>query len=187
MSDRPGAGEQLAGIAGLVLILVMFLFAWYGVDGVPGFDAFEAFDDWITIILTFAAFSAMALALFGTDVARAPIPLSTITAVLGGISAVILLIYLISPPSLGGGGELGLEIELGRKLGIWLGLASSIAIAIGGFQAMQDEGTTFGDAADRFSQRGGTPPPPPPAQQPPPPPPPPSQQQPPPPPPGGAA
>ena len=35
MTERPSPGEQLAGIAGLALLLIMFLFAWYGVD-VPG-------------------------------------------------------------------------------------------------------------------------------------------------------
>ncbi len=46
MIERPTPGEQVAGIAGLALILTMFLFAWYGVNvpGVNGFDAFDAFE-----------------------------------------------------------------------------------------------------------------------------------------------
>ena len=64
MIERPSPGEQVAGIAGLALILTMFLFAWYGVDvpGVNGFDAFDAFGDWFNIILVFAAFAGMVLA-----------------------------------------------------------------------------------------------------------------------------
>lgn len=159
MSERAGAGEQLAGIAGLILILVMFLFAWFGIGG-EGIDAFDAFKDWVNILLVFTAFSAMSLALFGTDVARVPIPLSTITAVLGGIASIVLLIYLISPPGIDAG-ELNVSIDLGRKIGIWLGLASTIAVAIGGWQAMREEGATFEGAADRLSGREGPPPPPP--------------------------
>jgi hypothetical protein len=161
MSERLSRGEQLAGIAGLILILVMFLFAWYGIPefagapSFPGADAFDALDDWVNIILVFTAFSAMALALFGSDVSRAPIPLSTITTVLGGISSIVLLIYLISPPD-----------ELDRKIGIWLGLVSAVAIALGGYLAMQEEGTSFQGAADRLGgshgTEPGTPPPPPP-------------------------
>lgn len=189
MSEHVSRGEQIAGIAGLVLILVMFLFAWYGFEGFQGGDAFEVYDDWVNIILVFTSFAAMSLALFGASVARVEIPLSVVTTVLGGISAVIIFIYILSPP--GVGGDLGVEVDLGRKFGVWLGLASALAIAIGGYMAMQEEGASFGDTADRLG--GGrsdvpqqppaaTPPPPPPpaggTQQPPPPPPPP---------PGGAA
>jgi hypothetical protein len=159
MSERLSRGEQLAGIAGLVLILGMFLFAWYGVDGVTGFDAFDSFDDWVNIILVFTSFAAMSLALFGSGVARWPIPLSVIVTVLGAISALIILIYIISPPGIGA----GIEVDLGRKFGVWLGLASAVAIALGGYMAMQEEGTSFQQTADRLGTHGsgpGTPPPP---------------------------
>jgi len=180
MSERLGRGELIAGIAGLVLILTMFLFAWYGVDGARGGDAFDVFDDWVNIILVFTSFFAMALAFFGAGMARADVPLSVIVTVLGAVSAVIVLIYLISPPGVsvsGGGVEIG--IDFGRKLGVWLGFASTIAIALGGYMAMQEEGIDFGSTADRLggSAGGGQPPtappqPPPAGSQPPPPPPP---------------
>jgi hypothetical protein len=168
MIDRVTPGERLAGIAGLVLLLVMFLFAWYGFEG-AGFDAFDAFDDWVNIILVLTAFAAMSLALFGTGVARVPAPMSTITTVLGAVSSVIVLIFLISPPGVPTFGVGASEFDAGRKFGVWLGLASAIAVAIGGYMAMQEEGTTFDEAADRLSRRprpaepgAATPPPPPP-------------------------
>jgi hypothetical protein len=175
MSERLSRGEQLAGIAGLALILIMFLFAWYGVDEVPGFDAFDAYDDWVNIILVFTSFAAMSLALFGAGVARVQIPLSVIVTVLGAVSALIILIYIISPPGIGS--DL-VEIDLGRKVGVWLGLISSVAIALGGYLAMQEEGTSFQQTADRLGgpgDRGTAPPSPtpaapqPPTQPPPPP------------------
>jgi len=178
MDERLGPGEQLSGIAGLALILIMFLFAWFGVSasGANGLDAFDAFGDWFNIILVFTAFSAMSLAVFGSMTARVPVSLSTLTAALGAISTVILIIYLISPPGLPTFGGAALELELDRKLGVWLGLISTIAVAVGGYMAMQEEGTSFGDAADRLSG-GDAPPsggaPPPTSQQPPSPPPPP--------------
>src|ERR1700710_855210 len=99
MTERPSPGEQLAGIAGLALILVMFLFAWYGVDlpGVSGFDAFDSYGDWFNMIMVAAAFCGMAMALFGSGTERFAISLSVITTVLAGISVLILLIYIISP------------------------------------------------------------------------------------------
>lgn len=185
MSERLGRGELIAGIAGLVLILTMFLFAWYGVEGFKGLDAFDAYGDWVNIILVFTAFFAIALAFFGAGMARADVPLSVIVTVLGAASAVIILIYILSPPGVsvsGGGVDIG--IDFGRKLGVWLGFASTIAIAIGGYLAMQEEGVGFGDTADRLSSASQQPPPPPTTTPPPPPPPPPqqppSQQQPPP-------
>jgi hypothetical protein len=193
MTERPSPGEQLAGIAGLVLFLTMFLFAWYGFDlpaGAPdinGFDAFDSFGDWFNIILVLAAFAGMELAVFGSGSERIPISLSVITTVLGAIGTIILLIYIISPPDAPTFGEAAPEIDLGRKFGVWLGLLSLIALTVGGYMSMQEEGVSFGSAADRLSDSGTQspqqpqqPPHPPAPEQPPPP-----QYQPPPPPPPG--
>jgi len=155
MIERPTPGEQVAGIAGLALILTMFLFAWFGFDvegDVPGLDAFDAFSDWFNIILVFAAFSGMALALVGSGVARSPVSLSVITTVLAGLGTLILLIYIISPPSLGY--LPGESIDLSRKVGAFLGLVELIALTVGGYMAMQEEGASFGSAADRLSDQG---------------------------------
>jgi hypothetical protein len=174
MNERLNSGEQLAGIGGLALILIMFLFAWYGIDGagINGFDAFDAYGDWFNIILVFTAFAGMSLALFGSGVARVPASLSVLAAMLGGLSTIILIIYIISPPGLPTLGEAVVEIDLDRKIGVWLGLISAIAVAVGGYLAMQEEGTSFGDAADRLSSGTGggpsTTPPPPPSPPPPP-------------------
>ncbi|HEY8083178.1 MAG TPA: hypothetical protein VIE64_06435 [Solirubrobacterales bacterium] len=186
MNDRLSTGEQVAGAAGLALILIMFLFAWFGFPDVEalgidtkGLDAFDAYSDWVNIILVFTAFAGISLALFGSGMARVPISLSVITAVLGGLSAILILIYIISPPH-----------DLDRELGVWLGLIAAACVGLGGYLTMQEEGTSFADAADSLSgasgagggHSGGTPPPPPP-----PPPvgsPPPPQPGPPPPPPG---
>jgi hypothetical protein len=190
MLERPSPGEQVAGIAGLALILTMFLFAWYGVDvpGVNGFDAFDAFGDWFNIILVFAAFAGMELAVFGSGSERMPVSLSVVTTVLGGIATIILLIYIISPPGIPTFGEAAPEIDLSREFGVFLGLVELVALTVGGYMCMQEEGVSFGGAADRLSGPGTQqhqqppqphqqvpPPPPPPAQQPPsqPPPPPP--------------
>ena len=193
MIERPTPGEQVAGIAGLALILTMFLFAWFGVDvpGVNGFDAFDAFDDWLNIILVFAAFGGMALALVGSGSERSPVALSVVTTVLAGLGALILLIYIISPPGVPSFGETTVEIDMNREFGVFLGLIELVALAIGGYMVMQEEGASFGGAADRLSDPGThqppqqhVPPPAPPAGQPPQPQydPPPPQQAPPPPP-----
>lgn len=196
MNERLSTGEQIAGAAGAALFLIMFLFAWYGFDvpGANGLDAFDAFSDWVNIILLVAAFSGISLALFGSHMARAPISLSVITAVLGGLSAIIIFVFILSPPGVPGFGEADFDIDLSRELGVWLGLIASIGVALGGYLTMQEEGTTFADAADSLSggagpgdrsvpppgqPQAGTPPPPPQQHPPTGSPPPPSQQPPP--------
>jgi hypothetical protein len=202
MTERPSPGEQLAGIAGLALILIMFLFAWYSWPGAAGealngLDAFDAYGDWLNLILVAAAFSGICLALFGGGSERVPLSLAVLTAVLGGIGAILVIVFIIStpgPPDFGGG---LVEGDLGVEPGAWLGLVALIALTVGGYKTMQEEGTSFSDAADRLSNRGGSPPPPrqqgygeqqpqhheyPPAPQQAPPPPPPEQPPPPPPP-----
>lgn len=170
--DRPGSGERLAEIGGFALILIMFLFAWFGVkdagDEVNGFDAFDALSDWVGIILTFTAFAGIALGAFGAAAARGrlPVALSALTAGLGIISVILIIIFLISPPDISFGGAQ--EFELERKLGAFLGLVSAALVAFGGWSAMQTEGTSFGAQADRVQDRfesrepPSAPPPPPP-------------------------
>ena len=97
----------------------------------------------------------MALALFGNGMARIPVSFSVLTTVLGGISSIVLVIYIISPPGVPTFGEAAVEVSLGRKIGVWLGLASAIALAVGGYKTMQEEGTSFADAADRLSSGRG--------------------------------
>ena len=158
-------GYTLAGFSGLALIVVMLLFAWFGFPNASGIDAFKAFHDWVLFFLIFTAFAGMALALVGASTrVDLPVALSAIATGLGVISLIILVIYLISPPnfSIAGSTSIGLD----RKIGIWLGLIATAGVTLGGYLAMQEEGTSFGDEADRFGPpddtRGTAPPPPPP-------------------------
>jgi hypothetical protein len=140
-------GYAVAGISGFALILIMLLFAWFGFPRAAGIDAFKAFHDWVLFFLLFAAFAGMALALVGAAGSRVdlPVALSAITTALGVIGFVILLIYLISPPSysVSGFGSASLD----RKVGIWLGLIATAGVALGGYMAMQEEGTATVDAS----------------------------------------
>jgi hypothetical protein len=157
-SSAPIAGYGLAGVSGLALILIMFLFAWYtpkGVTGVNGFDAFDGLDDWIDIILVFTAFAGMALALVGPTSLRVelPVALSALVAGLGAISTLLLIVYLFATPSISLGGAQSVDTSL--KLGEVLGLIASAGVAAGGWLAMQEEGTSVGAQADRLRDRTG--------------------------------
>lgn len=181
--DRLNTGEKIAGVSAILLFVFMF-FDWFGVEvsgfggiseSVPGVGG-SAWDvlDFIPIVLVVTVAAALALvALRLTDSTyEPPVPGSTVVAILGGISVLLILFRIIDPPSLGSLG--GISYDATLKVGIFLGLVSAVGIAYGGYSAMREEGITFGDAADHLSgggHGGGTPPPPPPAQQAPPPPP----------------
>jgi hypothetical protein len=157
--NRLNRGEQIAGIAGIVLILVMFIFDWFSVSAAGGIgpsfggNAWEVFD-FIDIVLFVTALAAIGLALVAASASEvnAPVALSAVVAGLGILSTILVLYRIIDPPD----GGLGDLIDVSTSIGVWLGLISSAAIAYGGWAAMQEEGTTFG------GQVGGTPPPPPP-------------------------
>lgn len=203
-------GEKLAGISGLALFIFLF-FKWYGFDvpeGVPdyladgaslsGWQAFTTIIDLLMILVIVAAVGLALLSATQRSVAL-PVSASVFTAVLGALATLwILFKMFIDKPGPGG-------IDLSTKIGAYLGLISALGIAVGGWLAMKDEGTSFGelrdageklkDSASSFTSGGGgqsqapppSPPPPtsppptspPPTSEPPAPPPPPSENPPP--------
>ena len=196
--DKLNTGEKIAGVSAVLLFIFMF-FTWFGVEvsgsgglsgTVPGAggSAWDALD-FIPIVLVVAIVVSLInvfLRLSDSDY-EPPVSLNVAVAILGGLSTLLVLYRIISPPSFGSFG--GVSVDATLELGIFLGLLAAAGIAFGGYRGMKEEGVTFGDAADRLSDRGsgggppppssgGTPPPPPPSSggtPPPPPPPPPAQ------------
>ncbi len=189
--DRLSTGEKIAGLSALLLFVFMF-FDWFGIEvsGVAGFsgsvgeggNAWDALDFIPIVLIATIIVTLVLVGLRLSDSAFEPaIPMSTVVTVLGAISFLLILFRIIDPPSVG---EFpGIEVDVTRKLGIFLSLIAAAGIGYGGYRTMQEEGTSFGDAADRLGgggpsdgpgtggSAGGTPPPPPapPGQQPPPP------------------
>lgn len=180
--DRLSLGEKIAGASAVLLFIFMF-FDWFKVDVSDGSGLFSvsfggsAWDalDVIPIILMLAIIAAIAVAVIRlTDaVFEPPVSMNAVVAILGAISVLLILYRIISPPS---AGEIT-GIDVNPALGIFLGLLAAVGITYGGYRAMQEEGTSFGDLGDQFSNRGGpgtghtqqppsstTPPPPPPPQ-----------------------
>jgi hypothetical protein len=184
--DRLNTGEKIAGVSA-VLLFVFTFFDWFGVEvsGAGGFSgsvpgsggsAWDALDfiPFVLVVAIAVALVNVFLRLSDSDY-EPPISLNVAVAVLGGIATLLILFRVISPPDLGSYG--GVDFDATREFGLFLGLLAAIGIAYGGYRGMQEEGTTFGDAADRLSTGGpgGNPPPPPSGGTPPPPPPPPAQ------------
>ena len=174
-TNRLRTGELIAGIAGVVLLIVMFL-SWYGApDSVTAggvtIDVDDAASDLgiDTTVNAWQSFSFIDLVLFvtavvaiGLAVATAmaqkvtlPVAASALTAGLGILSTLLIIYRILDPVE-----------DASRKFGIFIGLVAAAAIAYGGWRSMQEEGTTFGQQADRLQDRAGRddpPPPPPPA------------------------
>lgn len=182
--NRLSQGEKIAGIGAILLFISMF-FAWFGFDTGLGelesrfgidagpssvtFSAWESFDFIDLVLLLTVIVACATVALRAADMA-VDFPLNTAVAVLGGLATLLVLYRIINTP-----GDPGPD----REWGIFLGLVLSALVAFGGYRAMQEEGVTFSDAADRLSGGpghgdgpGGSPPPPPSSTTPPPPPPP---------------
>jgi|SRR6186997_605395 len=176
-ADRLSTGEKIAGVAAILLFVFMF-FDWFTADVEGGFisvggNAWEAFD-LIDLFLMLTIIVAVAVAVIRlSDAAFEPqVSMNAVVAVLGGISVLLILYRIIDPP--GGGDVAGVSIDISPAVGAFLGLIAAAGITYGGYRAMQEEGTTFGDVGDRLSSGGGhggpgggqppssTPPPPPP-------------------------
>jgi hypothetical protein len=173
--SRVRTGELIAGISGVALFIIMFL-PWFGPPDVASeaienaeqfgieFDtgslnanAWESFD-FIDIVLLLAVIAGVGLAVLAAaqSSVQLPVAASAITAALGILATLMVIYRILDPPS-----------EASRKIGLFLGLIAVVGITIGGWLAMQEEGTTFGGEADRLGGGGaasgaGPPPPPPP-------------------------
>jgi hypothetical protein len=174
---QAGRGTLIAGVSGLLLFIFMF-FSWYGppdeIGGVEvptdqleaaGVDtsisAWQAFDliDLVLLIAVIVAIGVLVIEMTGASVSL-PVAGSALTAGLGALAFLLVLFRLISPP---GEGIAGQDIDLSRDIGIWLGLLATAGITYGGYQGMQEEGTSFGEvgrqARDDVRERMPEPPP----------------------------
>jgi uncharacterized membrane protein YhaH (DUF805 family) len=191
--DKLSTGEKVSAVSAILLFIFMF-FDWFGaeVTGTSGGFGFSgslpgggsAWDtlDFIPIILIIAIVAAIGVAVLRLTEAdfEPPVSLNAVVAAFGILSVLLILFRIIDPPGFGSFG--GVSVDGTLKFGIFLGLIAAIGIAFGGYRAMQEEGTSFGEAASRLSSGGrgdgpggsAPPPPPPPSSTTPPPPPPPS-------------
>jgi len=164
---------MIAAVSALLLLIVMFIFTWFSVDlgdnnlfeasGVDtGANAWQAFGfiDIVLFVTILVAIGGALIAANATSV-NTPVAISAITTGLGILSVLLILYRIIDPP---GSGDIpdGFDIGISRGIGVWLGLILAAGIAYGGWRAMEEEGTSFGDQADQFRGTGGTAPPPPP-------------------------
>ena len=128
---RLRAGEWIAGLSGLVLLVALFL-PWYGDDAGSrtGWESLGALD----VLLAVLALSALAIPIV-TAFHRVPaVPLAhqSLTSLVGWLAVVLVLIRVLNMP----------DWAVGREWGLWAALAATFGVAAGCLLAMRDERLT---------------------------------------------
>jgi hypothetical protein len=129
------AGDRIAWVAGLVFCLSSFM-DWYSGSAAEGPTI--AVIGWHTGVLGklvfFIGLAVVALAVLrdlGVEL-PATVPDSLVTVALGSLGTIFVLIRLISIPDTFAGTS-------GRGIGIWISLASGIAVILGGLLKASEE------------------------------------------------
>lgn len=134
---RVSFGETIAAVSGFLLILFMFL-PWFGVD--LGFQTVNAnfwevsgFLDIVLFLVGVIAIGAAVAQAAGAMPANLPAPAGMIVLAAGALAVLIVVFRLLVPPD--GGVD---DLDLGRKIGIFLGLIAAAGVTFGGYTAMNE-------------------------------------------------
>jgi hypothetical protein len=157
--SRLRRGEIMVGVGSVVLLASMFVLKWYGLTaqlrpaaaGVGSSTSVNGWDALTNVRWLMLLTIACGLALVYLQTARRapaiPVTLSVLVTVLG-LLTVLVLIYrvLINEP--------GSDAVIEQKAGAFVGLGSAIAIVIGGYLSMRDEGIADKDAPGEIETVG---------------------------------
>jgi hypothetical protein len=157
-------GELIAAIGGIVLLFALLFLNWYAVSietplanfsiggNLGAWDSQGFLGTLANLVILAAGIAAVGLAVL-TAMSRTvalPVAASALTAGLGIAAVALVLGRMLFQP---GPNEI---VDL--EFGIFIAFAGALAVAIGGWQSMQEEGTTFDQAReqleDRFGDRG---------------------------------
>ncbi|MBA3510125.1 MAG: hypothetical protein H0T19_08550 [Thermoleophilaceae bacterium] len=126
-------------------LLIFMFFPWYGISGAgsaglvtsTNFSAWKAFGliDILLFLVILVTLGLVVARAMGSMPSGLPAPPGLIIAGAGAVAALLIIIRIISIP----GPDVAFEgVELGRKIGIFLGLIAAGGIAFGGYTAMNE-------------------------------------------------
>lgn len=135
---RVRAGEWITSLAGLALLISLFL-SWY--DGASGWEALSLLD----IVLALLALVALGMVPLtaSQSVPAIPLAIQALLALVAKVALIAVVIRVIAPP-----GD-----SAAREAGLWLGFASTAAVVIGAWVAMRDERLSPRDALTDLTGR----------------------------------
>jgi hypothetical protein len=151
---RLSDGERIAGSSAILLFVFMF-FHWFGVEATntsglpflvqssePGRNAWQALEYIPTVlVITILATLAVAALRLTNAIHRSVFPVNTVVALLGIVSALLILLRIIEPPVFGV--ERTITYEGTIQVPIFLALLAAAGIAFGGCLAMREENFSF--------------------------------------------
>ena len=160
-------GELIAAIGGLVLLVAMFAFDWYeisgfgglveqfgetvGVDtGIKAWDGQGFFGTIANLVVLAAGVAAVTLAILTATSRNVALPVaaSAITAGFGIGAVVMIVLRMVFQP--------GPNEVVDLRFGIVLAVFGAAMVAYGGWQSMQEEGTTFDQARGQLRTTMGS-------------------------------
>ena len=124
---RLRAGEWIAGVAGVALIVALFL-PWYERDAaVSGYQALTVID----VLLTLLALLALALPVLQAtqDAPNKPVGAGVLAVVFGALGVLLVLFRLIDAPA----------DELEVRAGAWIALLATVGITVGSWRSIAAE------------------------------------------------
>ena len=127
---RLRAGEWITSLAGLVLLVSLFL-PWY--DGASGWEALSVIDILVALVALVAI--GMVPLTASQEVPAIPLAIQALLAIAAKVALILVIIRVISPA--GGADD--------REAGLWAALASTAVVLIGAWVAMRDERLSEGD------------------------------------------
>jgi hypothetical protein len=154
-------GELIAAIGGIVLLFALLFLNWYGVSietpladfsiggSLGAWDSQGFLGTLANLVILAAGVSAVGLAVL-TAMSRTvalPVAASALTSTLGITAVALVLGRMLLQP--------GPNEFVDLEFGIFIALAGALAVAAGGWQSMQEEGTTFEQARDQLEERFG--------------------------------
>jgi hypothetical protein len=144
-TSRLTPGDISAGVGAIVLLVSLWL-PWYGISvDVAGFSASTDGSGWevfsmIDILLFLISIVAIALvALKATGNLPADVPVPLVLVAIGALAVLLILYRLIDTPA---PGDLPEQVDVSRKLGLFIGLIGAAGVAYGGWRTnMETPGT----------------------------------------------
>jgi hypothetical protein len=135
-TSRLTTGDMIAGVGGIVLLISLFL-PWYGVsidianvsvsESATGWESLD-FIDILLFLISIAAIGVVAAR--GAGQLPAEVPAAVVLLGLGGLAVLLVLYRIVDIPA----GDVPDEVDLSRKIGIFIGLIGAAAIAYGGWR-----------------------------------------------------
>jgi hypothetical protein len=133
-TSRLTTGDMIAGVGGIVLLISLFL-PWYGVS-VDELNISVTGSGWevlgfIDILLFLIAVTAIAIVVArATGRLPAEVPAAVVLLAAGALAVLLVLYRIIDIP----GSDVSDQVDLGRKIGVFIALIGAAAVAYGGWR-----------------------------------------------------